>query len=298
MAEEPTGGCKRKGAFEDAYRNAAAAGSAVISDSTSGIRVDHTKYASMPDPTKPLRERVAARVARSVRDVQNPKCIDVACSMGSDLGLLAAALGDKPAQLFGLDLLEAQLEHARLKLPGASFTQGDVLALPFLDAEFDSVQASRLLVHLADFRKAIDEMLRIMKPGATGVFCEADMDSSLLLYTSDERLRSVFQKKHDFVAKMLSNPCAASGAYRYLLSHADAEDVSMESFSVFLPEPTCFDPEMQMDRQMLQKIVTNGDLTQDDVDYYLAEAVGRSAKEGNFLQHCCGPVEIHFRKKR
>merc|ERR1712070_593799 len=231
-------------------------------------------------------------------DIQNPKCIDVACGMGNDLGLLSAALGDKAAQLFGLDLLEAQLEHARVKLPGVTFTQGDVLAMPFPNAEFDSVQTPRLLVHIADFRRAIDEMIRIMKPGALGVFCEGDMDSSLLLLSSDDRLRSVFEKKREHIVKMCANPCAASETYKYLLRHADTEDVSIEAFSCFMPQPTCMDPDMKMDRQMLQKLVSNGTLAKDDMEYYLAEATGRSAKDGNFLQLGCGPAEIHFRKRR
>jgi len=278
-----------------AYRNAAAAGSAIVSDSKSGIKVDHTM--SYNDPTIPLRKRIAARIAKSVQDIENPKCIDVACSMGGDLGHLKEALGGKPAQLFGIDLLEAQLVKARENLPDAKFTQGDVMALPYGDAEFDSVQTSRLLVHIPDFQKAIDEMIRIMKPGAIGVFSEGEMEQGMLLLTSDDRLRSVHQKKSEFTAKMCANPRAASNSYKYLLSHADVQDVTMEGFTAFLFKPTDMFGNMDFDAQGLKKLVENGALTQEDVDYYLAEATGRSANEGNFVQQFCGPIEIHFRKK-
>eukprot|EP00928_Gymnodinium_smaydae_P067220 TRINITY_DN50166_c0_g1_i1.p1 TRINITY_DN50166_c0_g1~~TRINITY_DN50166_c0_g1_i1.p1 ORF type:complete len:200 (-),score=33.42 TRINITY_DN50166_c0_g1_i1:492-1058(-) len=172
-----------QGGYTAAYRNAAASGSAIVSDNKSGVRVDHTM--SYNDPTIPLRKRIAARIAKSVEHVENPKCIDVACSMGGDLAHLKEALGVKPAQLFGIDLLEAQLVKARENLPEAKFTQGDVMALPYGDAEFDSVQTSRLLVHIPDFQKAIDEMIRIMKPGAIGVFSEGEMDQGLLPVTTD-----------------------------------------------------------------------------------------------------------------
>lgn len=293
MAEEPAG--DSQGGFTNAYRNAAAAGSAIISDSKSGIKVDHTM--SWNDPTIPLRKRIAARIAKSVQDIENPKCIDVACSTGGDLGHLKEVLQGKAAQLFGVDLLEAQLVKARENLPEANFTQGDVLALPFENAEFDSVQASRLLVHVPDFQKAIDEMIRIMKPGAIGVFSEGEMDQAGLLFTSDDRLRSVHQKKSEFTAKMCANPRAASNTYKYLLSLADVEDVTMEGFTCFLFKPTDMFGNMDMEAQMLKKIVENGTMTQEDMDYYLAEAIGRSANEGNFVQLCCGPIEIHFRKK-
>jgi len=294
MAEESTG--ESQGGFTDAYRKAAAAGSAIFSDSKSGIKIDHTM--SYNDPTIPLRKRIAARIAKSVQDIENPKCIDVACSMGGDLGHLKEALGAKPAQLFGVDLLEAQLVKARENLPDAKFAQGDVLALPYGNAEFDSVQTSRLLVHVPDFRKAIDEMIRIMKPGAIGVFSEGDMDHGMLLLTSDDRLRSVHQKKTEFTAKMCANPRAASNSYRYLLSHADAEDVTMEGFTAFMFKPTDMFGTMDYEAQGLKKLVENGTLAQEDMDYYLAEATGRSANEGNFVQQFCGPTEIHFRKRK
>jgi len=293
MAEEPAG--DSQGGFTNAYRNAAAASSAIISDSKSGIKVDHTM--SFNDPTIPLRKRIAARIAKSVQDIENPKCVDVACSTGGDLGHLKEVLQGKTAQLFGVDLLEAQLVKARENLPEAKFTQGDVLALPFEDADFDSVQASRLLVHVPDFQKAIDEMIRIMKPGAIGVFSEGEMDQATLLFTSDDRLRSVHQKKSEFIAKMCANPRAASNTYKCLLSHADVEDVTMEGFTCFLFKPTDMFGNMDMEAQMLKEIVENGTMTQEDMDYYLAEAIGRSANEGNFVQQCCGPIEIHFRKK-
>jgi len=295
MAEKTTG--DSQGGYTDAYRNAAAAGSAIVTDSKTGIKFDHTTM-SWNDPTIPLRKRIAARIAESVQDIENPKCIDVACSMGKDLGYLKEALGTKPAQFFGIDLLEAQLVKARENMPDVNFTQGDVLALPYGDAEFDSVQTSRLLVHIPDFRKAIDEMIRIMKPGAMGVFSEGEMDQGMLLLTSDDRLRLVHQKKTEFTAKMIANPRAASNSYRYLLSHADVEDVTMEAFTNFLFKPTEMFGTMDYDAQGLKKLVENGTLAQDDMDYYLAEATGRSANEGNFVQQFCGPIEIIFRKKK
>merc|ERR1711971_904872 len=125
------------------------------------------------------------------------------------------------------------------------------------------------------------------------------MDShTMQLFTSDDRMRSTFQKYWDHVAKMCANPRVASETYRYLISHADVEDVAIEPFSCFLPEPTAIDPEMQMTKQMLQKLVTDGTLSQEDMDYYLAEAIGRSAKEGNFLMLTDGPFEIRFHKKQ
>merc|ERR1712007_344684 len=124
-----------------------------------------------------------------------------------------------------------------------------------------------------------------------------EMDRAMQLWTNDDRLQSVYQKKVEHIVSMCANPKAASETYKYLLSHADTHDVCIEAFSGFLPEPARMDPDLSTDRQYLQKLVDNGAVTQDDMEYYIAEATGRSAKEGNFLQCFCGPVEIHFRKK-
>ncbi|WP_292834217.1 methyltransferase domain-containing protein [Microbacterium sp.] len=45
--------------------------------------------------------------------------------------------------------------------------EGDALALPFEDAEFDHVIASEVLEHIPDDVRAITEMYRVLKPGGT-----------------------------------------------------------------------------------------------------------------------------------
>mmetsp|Transcript_22111 Transcript_22111/g.58552 ORF Transcript_22111/g.58552 Transcript_22111/m.58552 type:complete len:295 (-) Transcript_22111:218-1102(-) len=283
-----------EGGFTDAYRNAATAGSAQVTDSKSGINIDHRM--TYKDPSMPLRERIAARVASSVQSIENPCCIDVACSTGTDLGLLAKALGDKPAQLHGVDLMEATLENARAALPAAKFAQGDVVALPYPDAHFDSVQTSRLLVHVPDFEKAIDEMIRVLKPGGLCVLSEGEMDKASVMLSNDDRLLKVNQALKDHVAKMCANPRVVSQAYRYILSHAGTQDVCIEPFSFFLKKPTdMMGPELTHERQFLAKLVSNGDLCQEDADYYLENATGPAAEEGNLLQ-LVFMAEIYFRR--
>lgn len=284
--------------FTAAYQNAAKEGTAHVQGGASGVNVDHSKgMESWQDPTLPFRERIAARVARSAAAVKGARCLDVGCAIGQDLGRLKAALEaheGSSAQLVGVDLLEAQLVKAREALPGCEFKQGDVGAtLPFADKEFDTLQASRLLIHSPDLGKAVDEMIRVMKPGALGVFAEGDMDSSTMM-TSDDRLRAVYQKKCDHVMKMCANPRAASTTYRYLLAHPEAENVSMDGWQFVNLAPG--EVELNMEIQMLQKLVETGSVTQEDLDYYQEQAAGRAAAEGNFV--VTSPIfEVSFTKK-
>jgi SAM-dependent methyltransferase len=49
----------------------------------------------------------------------------------------------------------------------ADIKEGDALALPFADAEFDRVVASEVLEHIHDDVTAIKELIRVLRPGGT-----------------------------------------------------------------------------------------------------------------------------------
>jgi len=49
----------------------------------------------------------------------------------------------------------------------ADIKQGDALAMPFADEEFDRVVASEVLEHIPDDRTAIAELVRVLRPGGT-----------------------------------------------------------------------------------------------------------------------------------
>ncbi len=94
--------------------------------------------------------------------------------------------------------------------------------------------------------------------------------------------------------KMCANPRAASTTYRYLLAHPAAENVSMDVWQCVDLAPGSF--EVTMDRQMLQKLVENGSVTQEDLDYYVDQATGKAAAEGKFVK-TMPMFEISFVKR-
>lgn len=75
-------------------------------------------------------------------------------------------------QLTGLDLSEAMLDQARAKAQLISsyepvkFVCGDAEALPFADNTFDTVVDTFSLCVYTDPVKALQEMARVVKPGA------------------------------------------------------------------------------------------------------------------------------------
>ncbi|MCW2799668.1 MAG: rebM 3 [Aeromicrobium sp.] len=67
-----------------------------------------------------------------------------------------------------LDLFGAMKEAGEVpEGASADIKEGDALSLPFADAEFDRVIASEILEHIPADIQAIDELVRVLRPGGT-----------------------------------------------------------------------------------------------------------------------------------
>ncbi|MFT4587693.1 MAG: demethylmenaquinone methyltransferase/2-methoxy-6-polyprenyl-1,4-benzoquinol methylase [Candidatus Binatia bacterium] len=108
------------------------------------------------------------RLIRLAKIYQGSRALDLCCGTG-DVTFAMARAG---ASAVGLDFNGPMLGVARRRQKessddkGCAFLQGDALSLPFEDGAFDVVSISYGLRNLADFRRGIDEMHRVAKPGA------------------------------------------------------------------------------------------------------------------------------------
>jgi SAM-dependent methyltransferase len=93
--------------------------------------------------------------------------LDVGCGTGS-LTFLLAERPDLQA-ICGIDYAVPYIEHAarRNSDPRVSFRVGDACALPFADAAFDRVLSLLMLHFVAQPDRAVAEMRRVARPGAT-----------------------------------------------------------------------------------------------------------------------------------
>jgi len=74
--------------------------------------------------------------------------------------------GDELAEV--LELFAAMREAGEVPAGAeADIKQGDALALPFADGEFDRVVAAEVLEHIADDTVAMTELFRVVRPGGT-----------------------------------------------------------------------------------------------------------------------------------
>lgn len=91
--------------------------------------------------------------------------IDVGCGNGAFTELIVQRCAPSEAQ--GIDPSEGQLGFARTR-PGARaavFHQGDAMALPFADNNFDAAVMALVIFFVPDPDKGVAEMVRVTRPG-------------------------------------------------------------------------------------------------------------------------------------
>jgi SAM-dependent methyltransferase len=132
--------------LEDLYRNSAAKVRA-RGLSAEEARREYTGYVQFVSTASPGRQRL----------------LDVGCGNGWS----AYFFSEVGWETTGLDLNASAFEpptHA-----GLSLREGSVLELPFPPNSFDAVAANAMLEHVPDPRAALEEMLRVVRPG--GLVC-------------------------------------------------------------------------------------------------------------------------------
>ncbi len=110
-----------------------------------------------------------ARVARRFRAVLNQpgaRVLDLCCGTGDLLAALQRQVRAPSAHplLIGCDFCHSMLAAARKKLPEAVVVEADALALPLPDASLDLITVAFGLRNLSDYRAALGEMRRVLRP--------------------------------------------------------------------------------------------------------------------------------------
>ncbi|RDE15717.1 MAG: hypothetical protein C4K47_02460 [Candidatus Thorarchaeota archaeon] len=94
----------------------------------------------------------------------NAIVLDVGCGTANNTLLVSRALSSK---LIGVDISVGMLEKARVKAPRLELLQATADDLPFSSNLFDFVFMTEVIHHLPDFKKALREMLRVLRPGSS-----------------------------------------------------------------------------------------------------------------------------------
>jgi len=131
--------------------------------------------------------------------------IDIGCSNGYSAFKQFEYNGT--TKITGIDFAEKMIEHAqdvkekKYKDAAINFSVGDILDIKFEDNSFDLAYTTRVIINLTnweDQRKAIKELLRVVKPGGRVIILEAFWEP-LVLLNSLRALKNLSPlEMHDF----------------------------------------------------------------------------------------------------
>jgi demethylmenaquinone methyltransferase/2-methoxy-6-polyprenyl-1,4-benzoquinol methylase len=143
----------------------------------------------------------------TVRETVRPgdRVLDGCCGTG-DLAVAARAAG--AGHVVGLDFSERMLERARRKAPELEWVQGDVLALPFEDASFDSAVVGFGARNVEDLEAGLKELRRVLRLGGRLGILE--------ITTPRGPLAPFYRVWFDRVVPLLGRLLPGGAAYTYL----------------------------------------------------------------------------------
>jgi demethylmenaquinone methyltransferase/2-methoxy-6-polyprenyl-1,4-benzoquinol methylase len=120
------------------------------------------------------------RLVALAAPAQDARALDLATGTGD----IAFAVRERCHHVVGLDVTRRMIELAKRKAgsrPSPSFLVGDMLALPFPAGSFDLVTTGYGLRNVPNIDQAIDELLRVLKPGGQALSLDFDRPANALV---------------------------------------------------------------------------------------------------------------------
>ena len=96
-------------------------------------------------------------------DLEGKVIMDAGCGGGHTLQLVAEEY--EPAELYGFDSMPEQIDMAKQRGLAAEIFVGDITDTGLPSHKFDAVFIQGVIHHVAEWRKALEEISRMVKPG-------------------------------------------------------------------------------------------------------------------------------------
>lgn len=151
-----------------------------------------------------------SRVAEVAEIRPGQNVLDVACGTGVLAREAAGRVGESGA-VTGLDVNDGMLAVAWQKASEIEWRRGRAEELPFDDHEFDAVISQFGLMFFEDRRRAIREMVRVLRPGG---------HLAVAVWDSLENC-SGYAAVVDIMERLFSNPAADAVRAPFVLGHRD-----------------------------------------------------------------------------
>ena len=156
-----------------------------------------------------------------ISEIKNWMVLDQGCG-GGRYAAAWALLGAK--KVIGVDISEIGINDAKSRatlanIPNLEYIQGNVLELPFEDNEFDLVFSNGVLHHTQNWKKGLNEQVRVLKSGGLGWQYLIEQPGGIF-WDKIEILRFIVRNVNkNFAIKVLKGFGIPSNRIFYMLDH-------------------------------------------------------------------------------
>jgi len=197
---------------------------------------------------------------RRVLELLNPQPGGLYLDIGAGTGEDARAVAEcAQAAVVGIDTSRTMMLEAK-KRGLRTVAVGLADALPFADRSFDGCWADRTFQHLLHPESALDEIIRVAKPGGRVVVVDPDYDTQVMEFPDHELARRVFRfraevgLRNGMIAHQMPGMCAARGL----------TDIIVEPMTRVVRDPTAADNVMGL-KTWARSAMKIGWFTEDEV---------------------------------
>jgi ubiquinone/menaquinone biosynthesis C-methylase UbiE len=120
--------------------------------------------------------------------------LEAGCGTGAQTKIIAVK--NPECKFVSIDISDESINKAKsvaqsLNLSNVEFRQADIFNLPFSNESFDHVFVCFVLEHLADYKTALAELKRVLKPSGTITVIEGDHGSAYFSPESKEAVLAI-----------------------------------------------------------------------------------------------------------
>jgi SAM-dependent methyltransferase len=193
---------------------------------------------------------------KRVREILSPGPAGLYLELGAGVGTDAIALG---AKVIGIDKSLTMCRESRARGLQIS-VMADAEALPFPSGLVDGCWSDRTFQHLADPQQALNELIRVMKAGATIVLVDPDYGTQAMEFPDQILARKVLEFRAHHA---LRNGTLAHGMRRRFVA-ACLEDVTVDEKVLVVRDPTSIDNVMGL-RSWTRSALAHGMMSDSEV---------------------------------
>lgn len=206
--------------------------------------------------------------------------VDIGCGPGLLAIDLAEAVGTEGC-VIGADSSAAMIELAEARcsqLSNIEFVECDAIDLAVGDASADVVICNQVLLYVNDVEKALQEMLRVLKPGGRAIIMETDWRSAVL-NSNDEVLTEKIIEAWD---KTVPSP-RLPARLRPLLLAAGFSSIDVDVIPLPSTDCTPHGYSITMMSQCAQAACEQGIITESERQQWLDELAQLDADDAYFF---------------